>query len=202
MAMTTALRPTGLLRDYVAMIRIICRCETLHAHRRAILELATRHGARNVRVFGSIARGEDRPDSDVDLLVDVEPGRSLLDVIALEQDLEALLGRPVDVQTDGGLSRTCSSGSCRSRGAMKDDRVYLQHIRDALQDIAEYCGSNHGAFLDDRMRQDATLRKLEIIGQAVKNLSEDTRSRRPEIPWRQIAGMRDGSPLCNGGCIE
>ncbi len=78
--------------------------ETLHAHRRAILELAARHGARNVRVFGSIARGEDRPDSDVDLLVDVEPGRSLLDVIALEQDLEALLGRPVDVQTDGGLS--------------------------------------------------------------------------------------------------
>lgn len=78
--------------------------ETLHTHRRAILELATRHGARNVRVFGSIARGEDRPDSDVDLLVDVEPGRSLLDVIALEQDLEALLGRPVDVQTDGGLS--------------------------------------------------------------------------------------------------
>jgi predicted nucleotidyltransferase len=78
--------------------------ETLHAHRRAILELATRHGARNVRVFGSVARGDDRPDSDVDLLVDVEPGRSLLDVIALEQDLEALLGRTVDVQTDSGLS--------------------------------------------------------------------------------------------------
>jgi uncharacterized protein len=66
--------------------------------------LATQHGARNVRVFGSVARGEDRPDSDVDLLVDVEPGRSLLDVIALEQDLEVLLGRPVDVQTDAGLS--------------------------------------------------------------------------------------------------
>ena len=78
--------------------------DTLHAHRRAILELATQHGARNVLVFGSVARGEDRPDSDVDLLVDVEPGRSLLDVIALEQDLAVLLGRPVDVQTDGGLS--------------------------------------------------------------------------------------------------
>jgi len=74
---------------------------------------------------------------------------------------------------------------------MKDDRVYLQHIRDALQDIAAYCGSDHGAFLDDRMRQDATLRKLEVIGQAVKNLSEDTKSRQPEIPWKQIAGMRD-----------
>ena len=78
--------------------------EMLHAHRRAILELATRHGAHNVRVFGSMARGEARPDSDVDFLVDVEPGRTLLDVIALEQDLEALLGRPVEVLTDGGLS--------------------------------------------------------------------------------------------------
>ena len=74
---------------------------------------------------------------------------------------------------------------------MKDDRVYLQHIRDARQDIATYCGSDHGAFLDDRMRQDATLRKLEVIGQAVKNLSEDAKSRQPEIPWKQIAGMRD-----------
>ena len=74
---------------------------------------------------------------------------------------------------------------------MKDDRVYLQHIREALQDIAAYCGSDHGAFLDDRMRQDATLRKLEVIGQAVKNLSDNTKSRQPEIPWKQIAGMRD-----------
>src|ERR1700680_104176 len=74
---------------------------------------------------------------------------------------------------------------------MKDDHVYLQHIRDALQDIAGYCGSDHSAFLDDRMRQDATLRKLEVIGQAVKSLSEHTKLRRPEIPWKQIAGMRD-----------
>lgn len=74
---------------------------------------------------------------------------------------------------------------------MKDDRVYLQHILEALQDIATYCGSDHSAFLDDRMRQDATLRKLEVIGQAVKNLSEDSKSRQPEIPWKQIAGMRD-----------
>jgi predicted nucleotidyltransferase len=78
--------------------------DTLYAHRQAVLELAARHGARNVRVFGSMARGDDRPDSDVDLLVDIEPGRTLLDLIALEQDLEDLLGRPVEVLTDGGLS--------------------------------------------------------------------------------------------------
>ena len=73
---------------------------------------------------------------------------------------------------------------------MKDDGVYLQHIRE-LQDIDAYCGSDHEAFLSERMRQDATLRKLEIVGQAVKNLSDPTKSRQPDIPWKQIAGMRD-----------
>lgn len=76
----------------------------LRPHRQAILETAARHGARNVRVFGSIARGDDQLDSDVDFLVDLESGRTLLDVIALEQDLESLLGRKVEVMTDGGLS--------------------------------------------------------------------------------------------------
>ncbi len=74
---------------------------------------------------------------------------------------------------------------------MKDDRVYLEHIRDALNDIATYTNVGRAAFLADRMRQDATLRKLQVIGQAVKNLSEDIRSHHPEIPWKQIAGMRD-----------
>ena len=78
--------------------------KALRSHRRAILEAAARHGARNVRVFGSTVRGDDGPKSDVDFLVDIEPGRSLLDVIALEQDLEELLGRQVEVLTDGGLN--------------------------------------------------------------------------------------------------
>jgi len=74
---------------------------------------------------------------------------------------------------------------------VKDDRVYLQHIQDALNDIARYCGTDREGIFSDRMRQDATLRKLEVIGQAVKNLSEPTKSRQPDIPWKQIAGMRD-----------
>jgi len=60
-------------------------------------------GARNIRLFGSAARGEDRPDSDLDLLVEMDPGRSLLDLIALGQDLEELLDRKVDVLTDIGV---------------------------------------------------------------------------------------------------
>jgi uncharacterized protein with HEPN domain len=74
---------------------------------------------------------------------------------------------------------------------VKDDRVYLEHIRDALADIATYTSAGREAFFDQRIRQDATLRKLEVIGQAVKNLSEESKSRRPQIPWKQIAGMRD-----------
>lgn len=73
-------------------------------NRSAILEVAARHGARNVRVFGSVARGDDRPDSDIDFLVDMEADRSLLDLIGLGQELEALLERKVDVLTDQGLA--------------------------------------------------------------------------------------------------
>lgn len=73
--------------------------------RTAIRRLAALHGARDVRVFGSIARGDADPDSDLDLLVDFEPGRSLLDQVALRLDLEELLDRRVDVVTEAGLSR-------------------------------------------------------------------------------------------------
>ena len=68
--------------------------------RHAILRIAASHGARNVRMFGSTARGEDRHDSDLDLLVDMESGRSLLDLIGLGQELEDLLHRKVDVLTE------------------------------------------------------------------------------------------------------
>jgi uncharacterized protein with HEPN domain len=74
---------------------------------------------------------------------------------------------------------------------VKDERVYLGHIRDAINDIVLYASTGREAFVADRMRQDAIIRKLEIIGEAVKRLSKATRSRRPEIPWKQIAGMRD-----------
>lgn len=78
--------------------------EMLRRLRGEILALASRHGARNVRVFGSVARGDSRVDSDVDFLVDVDADRTLLDVIALEQDLQHLLGQRVEMLTERGLS--------------------------------------------------------------------------------------------------
>jgi predicted nucleotidyltransferase len=72
-------------------------------HREEILEIAARHGAHNVRVFGSAARGSDTSSSDVDLLVDLDRGRSLFDLTSLIRELQVALERDVDVVTEDGL---------------------------------------------------------------------------------------------------
>ncbi len=71
--------------------------------REAILRIAARHGAYNMHIFGSMARGEALPESDVDILVDMEPDRSLLDLGGLLMDLQDLFDRDVDVVTEKGL---------------------------------------------------------------------------------------------------
>lgn len=77
--------------------------ERLKEKRGEILRLCAAYGARNPRVFGSVARGEAEARSDVDFLVEMEPGRSLFDLGGLQYELERLLGRPVDVVTERGL---------------------------------------------------------------------------------------------------
>ena len=77
--------------------------ELLRMKREDILRIAARHGARNVRLFGSVARGEIGPESDIDFLVEMEEGRSLLDHVALWQDIEELLGSQVDVVSERAL---------------------------------------------------------------------------------------------------
>jgi uncharacterized protein len=76
---------------------------SLRRRRNAIVEICRRHGALRPRVFGSVAAGRSRADSDVDLLVDLEPGRTMFDVAALHDDLVELLGREVDVLTTGAV---------------------------------------------------------------------------------------------------
>ena len=78
--------------------------DVLRERRDEILRIAARHGAHNVRVFGSVARGEAGPESDIDLLVDIGSRTSSWFPIGLIDDLEQLLGRKVDVLTDGGVS--------------------------------------------------------------------------------------------------
>jgi uncharacterized protein len=78
--------------------------QLIQQNRRQILEIAQGHGARNVRLFGSVARGEATATSDLDLLVEMESGRNLLDIVAIKQDLEDLLRCKVDVVTEAAIS--------------------------------------------------------------------------------------------------
>jgi len=77
--------------------------DSLRSRRVEILDVARKRGARNVRIFGSVARGDAGPDSDVDILVELEPGRSLLDHAGLMLDLSELLGCKVDVVSERAL---------------------------------------------------------------------------------------------------
>lgn len=86
------------------MKELMVTLDTLRREKRAeILRLAETHGARNVRVFGSVARADNRDNSDVDLLVEFDAGKTLFDLIGLKLDLESLLGVNVDVVTPNSL---------------------------------------------------------------------------------------------------
>lgn len=74
--------------------------EKIRKQRLEIINIAARHGASHLRVFGSVVRNEDRPDSDLDFLVTMDPGRDLLDLVALEQELQELLQQKTDVVSD------------------------------------------------------------------------------------------------------
>lgn len=74
---------------------------------------------------------------------------------------------------------------------MKDDRAYLLHILDSIGRMFEYTIEGKDAFFSDTKTQDAVVRNLEIIGEAVKRVSSGIRDENRDIPWKQIAGMRD-----------
>ena len=87
--------------------------EELERLRPKILAAASANGAESIRIFGSVARGEESPESDVDFLVSLRPGASLLDITRLEVELEALIGRKVDVVTADSLYEPIRSTALR-----------------------------------------------------------------------------------------
>lgn len=89
------------------------RLRAVRNARERLLRAALRHGLRDVRVFGSVVRGEATAESDVDLLVDLEPGRTLIDLIGFQQEAETILGVNVDVVTERFLKRRVRAGAVR-----------------------------------------------------------------------------------------
>lgn len=77
--------------------------DSIQSHHAAIIEAARRHGVTNVRLFGSVARGQAGPASDVDVLVDLEPDRNLFDLGGFQMDLQDILARRVHVVTEGSV---------------------------------------------------------------------------------------------------
>jgi predicted nucleotidyltransferase len=75
----------------------------LQEKRQEVLQIAERYGVRNIRVFGSTVRGEDRPDSDIDLLVRMEDARDLFDFIGFKLDIADLLGKKIDLISENGI---------------------------------------------------------------------------------------------------
>jgi predicted nucleotidyltransferase len=86
------------------MGQLLDTAELIRAKREEILRIAAKHGARNIRVFGSVARGEARAESDVDFLIDADPVTSSWFPAGLIVDLQDLLGRPIEVVTEKGLN--------------------------------------------------------------------------------------------------
>lgn len=74
---------------------------------------------------------------------------------------------------------------------MKDDRLYLTHILECIANIEDYTSEGKEAFFKSKIIQDAVIRNLEIIGEATKKISKETRLQKPEVPWYEMAGMRD-----------
>jgi uncharacterized protein with HEPN domain len=121
----------------------------------------------------------------------MESGRSLLDLVASGRTLRACWARRWTCSAIAASARTCASAysprpfPCERRARLPAPRI------DAIDAILGYTVDGRDAFFADRRTQDAVIRNIEIIGQAVKGVSEDTRGLEPDVPWRQIAGMRD-----------
>jgi uncharacterized protein with HEPN domain/predicted nucleotidyltransferase len=145
-------------------------------------------------VFGSLARGEMEEDSDIDLLVQLPGHKSLMALVGLKLDLEEALGKTVDLVEYSTIHPLLREQILAEEVALmqRDSRLYVQDILESILKIEEYTYNlSQNEFLQDSQAQDAVIRRLEIIGEATKNLPRNLRLEYPDIPWQRMAGMRD-----------
>ncbi len=171
--------------------------------------LRERYKVKELGVFGSYLRGEQRQDSDLDLLVDFEKDISLWDVMELEEFLSERLGVRVDLIMKSSLRFRPHTAEkilksyvpvmenwkdiIRQKEMPKRD--YREYIKDILQEcefVRKYTqGIEYEDFLESDLLRHAVVRALEVIGEAVKNLPNELLEKYPQIEWRRVKGMRD-----------
>jgi uncharacterized protein len=186
--------------------------------RKHLSELHERYSVKSLGVFGSFVRGEQKKHSDLDLLVEYAAPVSLFDCVGLQDHLSDLLGVKVDLvprqnlrprigkriladvvwlQLDGKpVTMTQLQNERQGRVAqMKRKREFLDFMEDivkAMDQVERYvAGLTLDQLRDDELRSDALCKTIEIIGEATKHIPADVRKRYPDIPWRDMAGMRD-----------
>lgn len=177
----------------------------LVAKRQDILDAAARHGAKNVRVFGSVARGDSNDDSDVDLLVDIEAGGTWSALESLSEELSRLLGRKVDISTERDLrprvrrraieeaiplgGKPPAIPVAKGKSRMRRDHDRLLDILEAIDMIQRYSPTVES--LHDYAVESVVFRNIQIIGEAAAKLSDEMRQQHPEVPWAEIVSMRN-----------
>jgi uncharacterized protein with HEPN domain/predicted nucleotidyltransferase len=167
--------------------------ELLARRRDEVIAAAARRRASNLRVFGPVARGTDRPESDIDFFVDLDPQGSALDLIELKEEIKALPGRSADVLTPDSISPFLKERILAEAQPLRAAiPPHLNHVRLSIERILDDTHDGRSASFADTHTQYAVVRNLEIIGQTVRDPGvDDPRAAEPGVPWRGIAGLRN-----------
>jgi uncharacterized protein len=160
-------------------------------------------GVLSLALFGSVARDEAGPDSDVDLLVEIRRPMGLFEFVGIQQRLEQILGRPVDLATRESLKPRLRDRILRaaqpdewigshSDMSNRDWRVYIDDMLEAIEKIQQYLsGMSYQEFIDDRRTVDAVTMNVAILGEATGRVPTEVKDRYPQIPWRLMRDMRN-----------
>jgi uncharacterized protein with HEPN domain/predicted nucleotidyltransferase len=164
-----------------------------------IAEFCKKWGVSEFSFFGSVLTDDFRPDSDIDVLVAFEEDskHTLFDLVHMEDELKQMFGREVDLLTRRGVEQ--SRNYIRRKSILSPlgqpishDMAYLLDILLAAKDARDFtAGLDKAAFLSDRKCQYAVTYCLEVIGEAVKRLSDDSQRKYQDIPWSAIEQVRD-----------
>ncbi len=172
-------------------------------------ELRDRFGVTSIAIFGSTARDEARPDSDVDTLIEIERPAGFFTIAKVNFYLEDILGAKVDLVTPGALRSPIreriydeliyvgaeTDNGYPRRHSMSNEREWhfrLNDIHDSTEKILRYVqGMDFDTFIQDEMRIDAVIRNFEIIGEAVRYIPDKFKASHSCMDWQDMADMRN-----------